>query len=611
MSTFKEIIARVDEIKPNAFSENLKLNWLTGLNGKIAADVFLMDIAEIRELPHGAEAIDCKPLIGFPHEEVYDEYLAAKIDAANGEASEYQNRMQIYDAYYMNFVIWFKSIYDPVQGNPRCHGLRPKLPTYYITAYGLAVMKGFTGTLEQWLESLTAYGVARNNGFEGTAADWLESLTAYGVARKQGFEGSAEDWLESIKGESLAAKVEEIPGGYRVTITDAKGAHSFDVMNGVGAVSSVGGLLPDKDGNVALTVGGVAPDQDGNIALTVGGVAPDQDGNIALTVANIAPDENGNIPLKPKDIGAFPKTGGAVEGPIDMGGQKLSGLNDPEEDDEAATKEYVDTAKGEAATYTDSQVRRASPTNLLDNSDFRNPVNQRGNTTYNGSVYTIDRWKMWNEDSNGILTVNNGYITLANAGLYQYLEKADASAVYTLAVKFVGEDPTVVSGTFAENASNDRIGFNFVNSKYEVKILNDSDVEWAALYKGEYTADTLPEYQPKGYGAELAECMRYFYSIKAPLSVGAILTGHCYTAEQARFVFRYPHEMRVRPTFTYSSAGSDRLIQNNAQVNAGDVSSLDGNVSCMTLSVAASGLTPKAICGLTAAGSVFAFSADL
>ena len=180
MSTFKEIITRVDEIKPNAFSENLKLSWLTSLNGKIAADVFLMDIAEIRELPHGTEAIDCEPLVGFPHEEVYDEYLAAKIDAANGEANEYQNRMQIYDAYYINFVSWFKSTYDPVQGNPNCHGLRPKLPTYYIT-YGLAVMHGFTGTLEQW----------------------LESLTAYGIAKKMGFEGSVEEWLSSLKGESM------------------------------------------------------------------------------------------------------------------------------------------------------------------------------------------------------------------------------------------------------------------------------------------------------------------------------------------------------------------------------------------------------------------------
>jgi hypothetical protein len=36
---------------------------------------------------------------------------------------------------------------------------------------------------------------------------------------------------------------------------------------------------------------------------------------------------------------------------------------------------------------------------------------------------------------------------------------------------------------------------------------------WAALYEGEYTVETLPEYHPKGYGAELAECQRYFERI--------------------------------------------------------------------------------------------------
>ena len=29
------------------------------------------------------------------------------------------------------------------------------------------------------------------------------------------------------------------------------------------------------------------------------------------------------------------------------------------------------------------------------------------------------------------------------------------------------------------------------------------------IYEGEYTAETLPEYQPKGHGAELVECQRY------------------------------------------------------------------------------------------------------
>lgn len=34
--------------------------------------------------------------------------------------------------------------------------------------------------------------------------------------------------------------------------------------------------------------------------------------------------------------------------------------------------------------------------NLLDNSDFRNPVNQRGATSYNTAGYAIDRWYLRN-----------------------------------------------------------------------------------------------------------------------------------------------------------------------------------------------------------------------
>lgn len=47
--------------------------------------------------------------------------------------------------------------------------------------------------------------------------------------------------------------------------------------------------------------------------------------------------------------------------------------------------------------------------NLLINSNFTNPVNQRGKVSYT-SGYTIDMWH--HEKTNGILTVNGGYITL-------------------------------------------------------------------------------------------------------------------------------------------------------------------------------------------------------
>ena len=277
MSTFKEIITRVDEIKPNAFSETTKLNWLTSLNGKLAIDIFLMDIAEVRELPYGADAIDREPLVGFPHEEVYDEYLAAKIDAANGEVSEYQNRMQIYDAYYTNFVSWFKATYDPVQGDPNCNGLRPKLPTYYITAYGMAVMNGFRGTLEEWLIS-----------------------------------------LQGEPGISPTVTMIPIEGGHRVTFKDADGVTYFDVMNGTGAVSSVCGMLPDQTGNVPLTAEKI-------------GARPN---NWTPTAEDVGARPKTWTPTA-DDVKALPIAGGTMSGTINMNGQAIKGLNAPTADDEA------------------------------------------------------------------------------------------------------------------------------------------------------------------------------------------------------------------------------------------------------------------------------------
>ena len=68
------------------------------------------------------------------------------------------------------------------------------------------------------------------------------------------------------------------------------------------------------------------------------------DGSGAVsTVAGVAPDENGNVPLDAASVKALALAGGTMEGPINMNGQKLSGLTEPTDDSDAVNKGYVDS----------------------------------------------------------------------------------------------------------------------------------------------------------------------------------------------------------------------------------------------------------------------------
>ena len=68
----------------------------------------------------------------------------------------------------------------------------------------------------------------------------------------------------------------------------------------------------------------------------------------------------------------------------------------------------------------------------------------------------------------------------------------------------------------------------------------------AALYEGEYTAETLPPYVPKGYAAELAECLIYYRKIKANNE-----TFPGYAANGVAYAFiALTQTMRISPTVT-------------------------------------------------------------
>lgn len=213
--------------------------------------------------------------------------------------------------------------------------------------------------------------------------------------------------------------------------------------------------------------------------------------------------------------------------------------------------------------------------NLLDNSDFVHPVAQAGvNGAHGATGYAVDRWMRTSgatvsQAADGLKIVSDK--TSWTAGIQQRIEAKRFADVMTFAVRgvfpvacrlfvYIGSGTTNFGTAYFQGDAAERTlvlkltkpdgltGDEVVN----VYISPDTEstgtaavVRWAALYEGEYTAETLPPYVPKGYAAELAECLRYYRKIKGDTQT---FTG--YSSGGWSYAFIPLQAMRIAPTVT-------------------------------------------------------------
>lgn len=230
--------------------------------------------------------------------------------------------------------------------------------------------------------------------------------------------------------------------------------------------------------------------------------------------------------------------------------------------------------------------------NLLDNSDFRNPINQRGASTYSGDfTYSIDRWQLGNGGAQ-IYVISDG-LKISNATgagdyIFQRLERLPPGN-YTFAAKFrdntgaaaltnysTDQGVTLAPTSYADSGV---LVLTFSNGEdldstfayYRLQNTTPGAVctwEWAALYEGSYTADTLPPYQPKGYAAELAECKRYYELLDS----GTSQFVRAYKDDVIAFCVDY-YEKRAVPVISMTGALGNAL--NVAGVGAATPTSIE------------------------------------
>ena len=185
----------------------------------------------------------------------------------------------------------------------------------------------------------------------------------------------------------------------------------------------------------------------------------------------------------------------------------------------------IDIEHGGTNATTASEARKnlgIVPTafNLLANSDFSIPVcsGTSGTASYSLAGWTANKLTITQETDN---------IKATPSATYAYIKqtvKVTPGKKYTCAARFsnvgVGEIriyDTAISTQYAKVAKISVVGlvsFTVPDGVSEISVLlypNAANVAsgivyWAALYEGEYTADNLPQYQPRGYSLEAAVC---------------------------------------------------------------------------------------------------------
>ena len=278
----------------------------------------------------------------------------------------------------------------------------------------------------------------------------------------------------------------------------------------------------------------------------VGPTGPKGDQGEPGVVQSVNGKSAASILLDANDVGALAPDGD--------GSNVTASFTEAEQDADIASGEKLSVLFGKIKkrfSVVNKLVNGAVYPNLLDNSDFTNPVNQRGSTSYSGGgTYCIDRWDIASTATVAVVSDGIKITATTLSGIRQKIENITDGQL--LVFQLCDNADTVYTQAFAASTTQAEYTTDFGKFRF---VLNSGGVltisillnagertfKWAKLEKG----SVATPYVPKGYGAELAECLRYFQRVHADWRIYPTLKDMLYRFSQSTL-----QVMRIKPTIS-------------------------------------------------------------
>ena len=223
--TIKECIDLVDIIKPNQYSIEEKVRWLSYLDHTIINDVIKTHAGydgRYEEFEgYTADRLGDRLIVESPHDRLYEAYLKMKIDEENGETARYNNSATMFNSYLLEYKKHYNKHHMPIHHAGRRPAHVCKFPSDVTAAQMENLRKEI---LSQLREDITEFlsedkiydvimkyvsihraefvgkdGAQGKDGAPGKEGkDGVNGKSAYEYAKSAGYTGTEEEFARKL-----------------------------------------------------------------------------------------------------------------------------------------------------------------------------------------------------------------------------------------------------------------------------------------------------------------------------------------------------------------------------------------------------------------------------